>query len=213
MRVQISACKSQIGVALIGCLLSAAPCRAEIVDRVLAVVGGELILLSDLRAAREFGFVATERSGDQDAQALARLIDRALILAEVDRFAPPEPDSSAVDKGVAALRQRFSTAESLAAALARLGIEERHLREYVRQDLRMAAYLEQRFTTIPPPEDEIGRYYREHPDRFMRDGVLIPLEDARPAIVQALSAQGREALVGDWLAGLRRRADIRMGNK
>ena len=179
-------------------------------DRVLAVVAGELILLSDVRAAREFGFVTIERSGDQDAQALARMIDRALILAEVDRFAPPEPDAPAVDKGVDALRQRFSSAESFAAALARVGIEERHLREYVRQDLRMAAYLEQRFTAIPPPEEEIDRYYREHPDRFTRDGVLIPLEDARPAIVQALAAQGREALVGEWLAGLRRRADIRV---
>jgi parvulin-like peptidyl-prolyl isomerase len=210
MRLQIANCRVQIGAALIGCLLSAAPCRAEVMDRVLAVVAGELILLSDIRAAREFGFVTIERGGDQDAQALARLIDRALILAEVDRFAPPEPDSPAVDKGVATLRQRFSSAEAFAAALARVGIEERHLREYVRQDLRMAAYLEQRFTTIPPPEDEIERYYREHPDRLTRDGVLIPLEDARPAIVQALSAQGREALVGDWLAGLRRRADIRV---
>jgi parvulin-like peptidyl-prolyl isomerase len=203
----------QIGAGLIGCLLSAAPCGAEVMDRVLAVVAGELILLSDVRAAREFGFVTIERSGDQDAQALARMIDRALILAEVDRFAPPEPGAAAVDKGIAALRQRFSSDASYAAALARVGIEERHLREYVRQDLRMAAYLEQRFTTIPPPDDAIERYYREHPDRFTRDGVLIPFDDARPAIVQALSSQGREALVGEWLAGLRRRADVRVATQ
>jgi hypothetical protein len=202
-----------MGVALVACLLSAAPLPAEVMDRVLAVVAGELVLLSDVRAAREFGFVTIEPGGDPDAQALARMIDRALILAEVDRFAPPEPDALAVDRGVAALRLRFPSPESLAAALARVGIEERHLREYVRQDLRMAAYIEQRFATIPPLEDEIGRYYREHPERFTRDGALIAFETARPAIVQALAAQTRDALVGEWLAGLRRRADIRVSPK
>ncbi|HEV2984995.1 MAG TPA: hypothetical protein VGX46_11415, partial [Vicinamibacterales bacterium] len=35
----------------------------------------------------------------------------------------------------------------LAAALARSGIDERQLRETVRQDLRMRAYLDQRFAT------------------------------------------------------------------
>jgi hypothetical protein len=213
MRLKISDCRFQIGVTLVAVLLSAAPLHAEVMDRVLAVVAGELVLLSDVRAAREFGFVAIQPDGDQDAQALARLIDRALILAEVDRFAPPEPDAPAVDKGVAALRQRFPSAESFAAALERLGIEERHLREYVRQDLRMAAYIDQRFAAVPPLEEEIGRFYREHPERFTRDGVLIPFETARPAIVQALAAQTRETMVGDWLAGLRRRADIRVSPK
>lgn len=213
MRSQIADCRLQIGVALIGCALSAAPSRAEVIDRVLAVVAGELVLLSDIRAASEFGIVTIEPGGDPDAQALARLIDRALILAEVDRFAPPEPDAPAVDQGVAALRRRFSSPESFAAALARVGIEERHLREYVRQDLRMAAYIDQRFAAIPPLEEEIGRYYREHPERFTRDGALIPFETARPAIVQAMAAQTRAELVGEWLAGLRRRADIRVSPK
>ena len=132
-------------------LLSVSP-GMEVLDRVLAVVSGELILLSDVRAARTFGFVATE-GADPDGQALARLIDRALILAEVERFAPPEPEAPAVDRGESAERQRFASQEAFAAALAQAGIEERHLREYVRQDLRMNAYLDQRFTSVPPPEE------------------------------------------------------------
>jgi hypothetical protein len=198
----------QIGAAVVmGLLLSNAP-RAEVLDRVLALVSGELILLSDVRAAREFGFVSVE-GPDADGRALARLIDRALILAEVERFAPPEPDAPSVDKGVDAARQRFSSPDAFAAALARVGIEERHLREHVRQDLRMAAYLDQRFTTVPPTEEEAGRYYRENPSLYTRNGVLIPFETARPEIVQALTAQNRRAVVDEWVAGLRRRADVR----
>jgi hypothetical protein len=208
--LQIANCRLQIGVALIALLLSASP-GAEVLDRVLAVVSGDLILLSDVRAARAFGFVTIE-GADPDGQALARLIDRALILAEVERFAPPEPEAAAVDKGVAAVSERFASQDAFAAALAQAGIEERHLREYVRQDLRMNAYLDQRFTSIPPADEEIGRYYREHPDLYTRDGSLIPFETARPEIVRLLTAQSRGALVQDWLSGLRRRADIRISN-
>jgi hypothetical protein len=210
LRFQIGA-SFQIGLGLIAVLLSASP-RAEMLDRVLAIVAGDLILLSDVRAAREFGFVTIE-GADPDAQALARLIDRALILAEVERFAPPEPDAASVDKGVDLLHERFSSPQAFAAALARVGIEERHLREYVRQDLRMSAYLDQRFTTVPPPEEEIVKYYQEHPELYARNGVLMPFESARSEIVQVLTAQGRRALVNDWVAGLRRRADVRVADR
>jgi hypothetical protein len=209
MEFKISDLRFQIGATAIWLLLSAAAPGAEVLDRVLAVVSGDLILLSDVRAARAFGFITVE--GDNpEGQALARLIDRSLILAEVERFAPPEPEAAAVDRGVAAVRQRFSSQEAFAAALAQSGIEDRHLREYVRQDLRMNAYLDQRFTSVPPPEEEIGRYYREHPDLYTRNGVLMPFEAARPQIVQLLTAQGRRTLVNDWVAGLRRRADLRV---
>jgi hypothetical protein len=140
------------------------------------------------------------------------LIDRALVLVEVERFAPPEPDAASVDNGVAAVRARFAAPEALAEALGRAGIEERHLREWVRQDLRAAAYLNQRFTTVPPSEEELGRYYREHPELFTRAGTVEPFETMRPQIIEAVLAASRRAVVEEWLAGLRRRADIRVMN-
>jgi hypothetical protein len=211
MRLKTSCSRIQIGTAAVWLLLSAAGPGAEVLDRVLAVVSGELVLMSDVRAARTFGFIITE-GADPDGQALARLIDRALILTEVERFAPPEPEAAAVDKGVAAVRQQFASQDAFTAALAHAGIEERHLREYVRQDLRMNAYLDQRFTSVPPADEEIGRYYSQHPDLYTRDGVVMPLETARPEIVRLLAAQSRGALVQDWVTGLRRRADVRVSS-
>jgi hypothetical protein len=46
------------------------------------------------------------------------------------------------------VRQRLPTPAAFEAALARSGIDEKHLRETLRQDLRMRAYLDQRFSTI-----------------------------------------------------------------
>ena len=128
------------------CVLCGLRASAEVIDRVLAVVAGQVILLSDVTAARDLG-LQTADGADPVRSVLTKLIERELVLAEVDRYAPPEPDAAAVDRGVEALRARFSSRDAFAAALAKSGIDENHVRETVRQDLRVAAYLEQRFAT------------------------------------------------------------------
>ena len=122
--------------------------RAETIDRVLAVVAGQLITLSDVTAAIDLGLQTAEGAADPVRAVLTKLIDRELVLAEVDRYAPPEPTAETVDREVARVRQRFPSAAAFDAALARSGIDEKHLRETLRQDLRMRAYLDQRFSTV-----------------------------------------------------------------
>lgn len=123
------------------------PASGEILDRVLAVVAGQLITLSDVTAARDLGLERADGAADPIRAILSKLIDRELILAEVDRYAPPEPSAAAVTEGAGQVRGRFPSAAAFDAALARSGIDERHLRETVRQELRIRAYLDQRFLT------------------------------------------------------------------
>ena len=120
---------------------------AEIIDRVLAVVAGQLITLSDVTAARDLGLQSVDGAADPVRVILSKLIDRELILAEVDRYAPPEPTVETIDRDVERIRARFASADALASALARSGIDEKQLREIVRQDLRIRAYLDQRFAS------------------------------------------------------------------
>jgi hypothetical protein len=128
--------------------LGAAALRAETIDRVLAVVANQLITLSDVTAAIDLGLQRSDGAADPVRAVLTKLIDRELVLAEVDRYAPAEPTAEQVDREVQAVRQRFPEPAAFEAALARSGIDERHLRETLRQDLRMRAYLDQRFSTI-----------------------------------------------------------------
>ena len=116
----------------------------------LAVVGGELIMLSDVRAARDLGFVDAPPSGDPVRSALARLIDRTLIVAEVDRYAPPEPSREELDRALASVRSRFADRNAYEGALERSGLTEARLRERLRDDLRIDAYLDQRFAADTP---------------------------------------------------------------
>ena len=119
--------RSWLGALLVVAFCSgAAPWLAadEIIDRMLAVVVGDLIMMSDVAAAIEFGLVPRTTGDDVTRVVLSQLIDRSLMLAEVDRYAPPEPAAEAVDRELAAVRGRFASAEAFGEALARFGVDE-----------------------------------------------------------------------------------------
>jgi hypothetical protein len=123
----------------------AAQPRGELVERTLAIVGGSAITLSDVQTAMALGLV--------DAPNLDRatelLVERALILREVERYAPPEPTADRLDERLAALRARFDGPQ-LQAILEAGGFTETRLRAWIRDEVRIAAYLDQRFAADGP---------------------------------------------------------------
>lgn len=197
----------------LGALLAVAPptpgrATQEIIDRTLAVVDGDLILMSDVAAALEFGLVPVTEGPDTTRLVLAQLIDRTLMLSEVERYAPPDPSPDRIERELDRARGRFSSDEAFRAALARYGIEEAHLRETVRATLRLRAYLEQRFAALAPTNEDVLAYYELHASRFMRDGQVPPLAEVRDDVAQALLLERRQTMVDNWLAGLRRRVTV-----
>jgi hypothetical protein len=189
-------------VAAILLVLLGVPVGAQVVDRVLVVIDGRLVTLSDVRVSTSLGLL--DAAGVEQATDL--WVERLLVLQEVDRFAPPEPPAAAIEARVAELRKRRSWTPE---ALARLGVNEDWIRKWVRDDLRIQSYIEQRFSgSLEPGGEEIENYFRQHPAEFVRDGQ--PLTDAE---VQALARERlmtsrRRALVADWIDGLKKRASI-----
>lgn len=146
--------RSRFATALL-CLivLTVGVCRVradEVIDRVLAVVAGDVIMLSDVRAARDLGLLEPGDAADPDRAVLSQLIDRALILDEVERYAPPEPAAETVDRALNAVRSRFASPQAFATVLARVGCDERQLRAMLRENLRIRSYLDQRFAGENP---------------------------------------------------------------
>lgn len=186
---------------LVGVLVGAVA-GAQVVDRVLAVVDGRLVTLSDVRVSTSLGLVqaaSTEQAADL-------WIERLLVLQEVDRFAPPEPSAAAVDARLAQIRNGSAATPAM---LARLGIDEPWLRRWARDDLRIQGYIEQRFAgSLEPGPEEIENYLREHSAELIRDGK--PLDDAEGQALarERLMTSRRRTLVADWLEGLKRRAAV-----
>jgi len=146
MALRIADCGLRIGAATLAIVVVAASgLRAETIDRVLAVAAGNLITLTDVMAARDLQLQTADGAADPIRAILTKLIDRELVLFEVERYAPPEPSAAEIDREVERVRARFGSASELDAALRRSGIDEKHLRETLRQDLRIRAYLDQRF--------------------------------------------------------------------
>jgi hypothetical protein len=182
--------------------------RGEIIDRVLAVVEGSVITQSDVLAAIRLGLVQPGRTADPVGAVLDRLIDRRLTLAEVDRYAPPNPAESAIDSRVAAVRASAGSAD-FDKLLAQFGLTMEQLRRHLRDDLRITAYLLQRFgADILPSEEQVLDYYRQHPEQFSARGVVRPFDEAHDDVRAALIAEQQAQVIRDWLAGLRQRADV-----
>lgn len=116
----------------------------------MAVIDGQPIVLSDVHFAIQFALVVPPPgTPDPVGLVLNRLIDRTLMLAEVERFQPPEPDPIEVTIRIDELRARAGSEAAFDKALDVTGASRDQLRRYIRDDLRIATYLNQRFG-VPP---------------------------------------------------------------
>ena len=175
------------------CSLLSALCpvgvSGEVIDRVLAILPGQIITLSDVEAALDLGLVEVPADEKRIASALSAVIDRVLMLNEVRRIAPPEPSPAAIDARVARIRQRIGGPTELSRVLAARGLDETVLRLYAADDLRLGSYLEERFSAAAQPTD-------------------VEIRQAGESARQRLTDDRRRALIGAWTAELRRRADV-----
>ena len=163
--------------------------RGEVIDRVLAILPGQIITLSDVEAALDLGLVEAPAGETRIPIGLSAVIDRVLMLNEVRRVAPPEPPPAAIDARVARIRERLGGPAQVSRVLAARGLDETVLRLYAADDLRLSSYLEERFSAAAQPTD----------DEIRQAG-----ESAR----QRLADERRRTLIGAWTAELRRRADV-----
>lgn len=204
-----SGCAAALLVIALGAQRAAA---AEIIDRTLAIVGSEIILLSDANAAVKFELVGVQSISDEAdlRAALNALVDRQLQLFEVNRYLPPEPPVPAIDARLDALRARLGDA-GFRAALAETGMTEAQVRSRIRDNLRIESYRAQRFgAALQPTEEDLLRYYRANESMFTKDGVLQPFEAVRAAVSDQLVRERSSALIAEWLDTLRRRTEIQI---
>jgi hypothetical protein len=142
--------------------------NGQLLDRIVAVVDGAPITQSDVTAATQLGLIQP-RAGEPVSAAIDALVERKLMLEEVDRYAPPDPAEADITRRFDEIRARAGA--RFDSILTASGLTEDQLRREVRNDLRIEAYLQQRFGTSQPTDE-------------------------------------RAAMIRDWMAGLRRRANI-----
>jgi hypothetical protein len=193
---------------LLSCLLVVAAGAAgqTLLDRVLIRVGAEPIFVTDVRAAIGLGVVDPSGSTDPEAAALDQLVDRQLMMVEILRGVPPEPDAGAVAEEVE--RMKSFAAATLENVMSANGLDETFLRRTARDTLRIQLYLDARFPQLLVSDGEAQQYYTAHPEAFRRNGVLMTFDQAIGPAREQASRERRRTRIAQWLAGLRKRTEI-----
>ncbi len=151
----------------------------KLANRIVAVVGDEIILASELQNQIDF-IKLQEQNPPPDSQlaefVLDEMIRGLLLLAEAKKesieVARSEIEQE-VDKNMALLRQRFENEEQFQQALQKEGLNERILRERYRKDIRKRLITQKLLakkglSNINVTPVEVLKFYNEHKDSIAR---------------------------------------------
>ena len=196
-------------LAMIAMLSTSTAVRAAdiLLDGVAAKVGTIVIMRSDVRLARDLGLVPATLSSEQ---AVGRLVERTLMVAEVNRFQPPDPLIAAVNDRLAELRAQAGPS-AWDAALRRAGVDEQYVRALVRERLRVDAYVRQRFASLATPsEEDLRQVYDERRSPLLQVPIIPPFDTVKDRLRDELTRTKLDALVAEWVGELRGRAEVRL---
>jgi hypothetical protein len=112
------------------------------IDRTLQRVHGTPIMASDVRQARLLRLVDAAATDDEILRALE---NRLLVLHETARNERIEPKAEAIQARRKEWASAWPAGTDLPALLARAGATDQWLDGWIRDELRIAAYLDQRF--------------------------------------------------------------------
>lgn len=198
--------------------------QGVLIDRVVAVVNGEVILESDVDEERRL--IAFQPVTDPSGlftrdKAIERLINRRLLLQQ----AALQPHKAVTDAAVAAetksLRQAIpacrqfqcETDAGWSRYMAEQGITDAELQSYLRDRMEALAFVELRFRSgARISAAEIKTYYEKSMlPEYRREHVKPPaLEALSDRIQEVLLEQRVNGLLSDWLTSLRAQGTVQI---
>jgi hypothetical protein len=182
--------------------------ETELVDRIVAIIDREVIMLSEAEQA----IWLVELSSDEDAglrDVVERLIEARLIEREVARFTDAPVPDELVEERLALVRSSFPSAEALDAMLSSRGLSREELRSEVSRQLAVNRYLERRFRALTyVTDDDIESYFSAEVLPELSDERGPTLEET-DQIRRILEEQRFNERVDQWIDGLKTRSRIR----
>jgi hypothetical protein len=203
-----------IAFGLAAVLLSPAAARGEIIDRVAAVVEGQVITLSEVNQIVEVRLIA-RRDGESEPDYRRRVLDalvaHILRYRNVERFGAPDVSANAIESRLREIVARFPSEEDFAATLVRIEMSLDEVRNLIKRQLQVAAHVDERLaTSIFVSLAEIEEYYRNiwAPQRRSRGLPVPPLGEVREEIRTLIRASQLDDEIENWTAQLRSSANV-----
>jgi parvulin-like peptidyl-prolyl isomerase len=182
----------------------------EIVDRIVARVENDIILLSDIRALSRYQQFLDGKS-ETDTQILERLIDQWIVRTEagVSRF--PQPSDADIDRELERVQKSFASKEEFEARRKQIGLSAAEIREMVAAQLYLSNYLDSRFRPgVQIDPKTIDDFYEKSvvPRAKARGQEPPPLDTARDFIQEAIVQRGINDQADQWLIESKARLHI-----
>jgi peptidyl-prolyl cis-trans isomerase SurA len=194
--------------------------RAEIIDRLMAVVNRQIITLGDVEqelrleeldpVSGSLGAASPSSQHRMETQerVVQRLIEQTLIREQIQQFPGLKIDDDQVESQLASIEQKAGGAEKLAG----MKIERGALRQRLRWQLQVMKFIDYRFRQfVVVDTKEIERYYQTQflPELQKRNASPAPeLEEVEDRIRKILTEDKLNVQVDEWLASLRKDAAI-----
>jgi peptidyl-prolyl cis-trans isomerase SurA len=200
-------------VLLAAVLVSAAagPVSAqEVVDRIVARVENDVILLSDIRALSRYQEFLDGKS-ETDGQILDRLIDQWTVRTEADVSRFPHPSDTDINRSLEGLRKSFASTGEYEARKKQSGLSDAEIREMAVAQLYLSNYLDSRFRPgVQIDPKTIEDFYQKSvvPRAKARGQEPPPLDAARDLIQEALVQRGINDQADRWLIESKARLHI-----
>ena len=188
--------------------------RVEPIERIVAIVDEDPILLSEIDQMIGLGLTTSEE-GDSDASLQRRILDsliaNRLRFHEINRFGFSEIPSELVDEEVAALQERFGSEVQFKAKLEGFGMDLEELRQLIAQRLMTLIYVEERLgPRIFVDLNDIQEYFEGVLKPEMeRTGQPVPaIQEVREQIRAVLRERRLNEQIEIWTQELRTEADV-----
>lgn len=204
----------RIGIILI--TVSLGLLRAEVIDRVAAAVGWNVITTSEIvEEIRVTAFLNGEKpefSADSKRAAAARLVEQTLIAREMAAGQFPAPEPAEVDRTLDEVKkQRFASEAEYRRSLVEYGLQEEDLRRHLLKQLATLRFVDLRFRpAVQVLEADIWEYYRYKlvPQWKDKAGKPPSFEEARSNVEEILKQQRVNQTLDNWIKEMRTRIRI-----
>jgi len=205
-------CLSRLLLLAVAMLVLRASGAQEVIDRIVARVENDVILLSDVHHLAEYQ-IFVDGKAESDAQILDRLIDQWMVRTEAVASRFSQPSDEDVERSLARLKRSFSSPEAFEERKKQSGLTEDEIRSELKSQLYLSNYLDSRFRAAIQIDDQaIAEFYKDRvvPRAQARGQTPPTLDAAHDFIQEALVQRAINEQADNWLK--ENRARVRVEN-
>lgn len=199
------------GLAVLFLLAIGSPPVAQVLlDRIVARIEGDIILLSDVRALSRYQDLVDGKK-EPDSQILDRLIDQWIVRNEADTARFPHPTDVDVARGLERLLAAFDSLDEYQSRKKTLGLSDNDVQKMITDQLYLSRYLDSRFRpAVQITPAEIDDFYQKGVVARAKARRQQPptLEASREYIQEALIQRGINEQADRWLQESRARLHV-----